>query len=97
LATTVELESAFDAAITQSRKCIRAGMKAIGGEPAGPLLERLEEELKLERARALERGAVDREWFQRTVRDLVEWVPETELTLIAALGRIARTAPNGVE
>jgi hypothetical protein len=46
---------------------------------------------------ALERGAVDREWFQRTVRDLVEWVPETELTLIAALGRIARTAPNGVE
>jgi hypothetical protein len=46
---------------------------------------------------ALVRGAVDREWFQRTVRDLVEWVPETELTLIAALGRIARTAPNGVE
>jgi hypothetical protein len=72
-------------------------MKAIGGKPAGPLLEKLEEELKLERARALERGAVDREWFQRTVRDLVEWVPETELTLIATLGRIARTAPNGVE
>jgi hypothetical protein len=72
-------------------------MKAIGGEPAGPLLEKLEEEFKLERARALERGAVDREWFQGTVRDLVEWVPETELTLIAALGRIARTAPNGVE
>jgi hypothetical protein len=94
LATSVELESAFDAAITQSRKCIRAGMKAIGGEPAGPLLEKLEEDLKLERARALERGAVDREWFQRTVRDLVEWVPETELTLIAALGRIARTAPT---
>jgi len=94
LATTVELESAFDAAITQSRKCIRAGMKAIGGEPAGPLLEKLEEELKLERGRSLERGAVDREWFQRTVRDLVEWVPETELTLIAALGRIARAAPT---
>jgi hypothetical protein len=93
LATTAELESAFDAAITQSRKCIRAGMKSIAGEPAAPLLEKLEEELRLERARALERGAVDREWFQRTVRDLVEWVPETELTLIAALGRIARAAP----
>jgi hypothetical protein len=94
LAIPAELESAFDAAITQSRKCIRAGMKAIGGEPAGPLLEKLEEELKLERARARGRGAVDREWFKNTVRGLVEWVPETELTLIAALGRIARAAPT---
>jgi hypothetical protein len=94
--TTVELESAFDAAIMQSRKRIKAGMKAIGGESAGPYLEKLEEELKLERARALERGAVDREWFKKTVRGLIEWVPETELTLIAALGRIARAAPNGV-
>jgi hypothetical protein len=68
-------------------------MKSIGGEPAAPLLEKLEKELKLERTRAIERGAVDLEWFQRTVRDLVEWVPETELTLIAALGRIARAAP----
>jgi len=94
LATTAELESAFDAAIAQSRRSIRAGMKSIAGEPAAPLLEELEEELKLERTRALERGAVDREWFQRIVRELVEWVPETELALIAALGRIARAAPT---
>jgi hypothetical protein len=44
---------------------------------------------------SLERGSVDREWFQRTVRWVVEWVPDTELTLIAALGRIARAAPPG--
>lgn len=69
-------------------------MKTLAGEPAAAHLEKLEEELKLERARALARGAVDREWFQRTVRDLIEWVPETELTLIAALGRIARAAPT---
>lgn len=69
-------------------------MKTLAGEPAASHLEKLEEELKLERARALARGAVDREWFQRTVRDLIEWVPETELTLIAALGRIARAAPT---
>jgi hypothetical protein len=70
-------------------------MRAAGGEAAGPYLQKLEGDLKLERARALERGAVDREWFQKTVRWLVEWVPETELTLVASLGRIARAAPTG--
>lgn len=94
MATTAELEAAFDAAIAQARRNVKAGMKTLAGEPAAAHLEKLEEELKLERARALARGAVDREWFQRTVRDLIEWVPETELTLIAALGRIARAAPT---
>jgi len=96
LATTAELESAFYASITQARKCIKAGTTAVGGEAAGPYLRKLEEELKLERARALERGAIDREWFRRTLRWLVEWVPETELTLVAALGRIARAAPTAL-
>lgn len=96
MATTAELESAFDAAIAQAQKSIKAGMKAVGGEPAATYLEKLEEELKLERARAVKRGAVDRDWFQMTVRGLVEWVPETELTLIAALGRIARSTPRGI-
>jgi hypothetical protein len=71
-------------------------MTAIDGEAAGPYLRKLEEELKVERARALERGAVDREWFQKTLRWLVEWVPETELTLVAALGRIARATPTAL-
>jgi hypothetical protein len=71
-------------------------MKTIAGEPAAPYLEKLREELTLERTRALERGSVDREWFQKIVRGLIEWAPETELTLVAALGRIVRAAPNGV-
>ena len=95
MASTAELESAFDAAIAQTRKSMKAGMKAVGGEPAGPYLKKLDEELKLERARAIKRGAVDREWFQSTVRGLIEWMPETELAIIAALGRIARAAPSG--
>ena len=93
MATTAELGSAFDAAIKQTRKSIKDGMIAIGGEPATPYLEKLEKELKVERKNALERGAVDREWFQKTVRWLIEWAPETEAALIAALGRIARAAP----
>jgi hypothetical protein len=94
LSTTSELESAFDAAIAQAQKSIKAGMKAVAGEPARPYLEQLLEELKLERARAVRRGAVDREWFQTTVRGVVEWLPETEMTLIAVFGRIARAAPT---
>jgi hypothetical protein len=66
-------------------------MKAVSGEPAAAYLLELEEDLRRERTRALARGSVDREWVQTVVRRLVEWVPETELTLIAALGRIARS------
>jgi len=94
LATTAELRTAFDAAIAQTRKSIKAGMKTISGDSAAPHLEKLQKELTLERDRALERGEVDREWFQKTVRDLIEWAPETELSLVAALGRIARAAPT---
>jgi len=93
MATTAELKTAFDAAIAQTRKSLKGGMKTIAGESAAAHLNKLQEELALERSRAIERGGVDREWFQKTVRDLIEWAPETELSLVAALGRIARAAP----
>jgi hypothetical protein len=89
-----DIESAFDAAIDQVAKCIKAQMPAVGGESAESYLRKLEGELKVERARTLERGAIDGAWFQTTVRWLVEWVPETELGLIASFGRIARAAPR---
>ena len=54
---------------------------------------KLEKELKKERALALERQTVDRDWLQKTVRWVVEWVPDTELALVAALGAIVRAAP----
>lgn len=96
MATTAELKTAFDAAIAQTRKSLKAGMKTIAGDSAAAHLEKLRQELTLERARALELGGVDQEWFQKTVRDLIEWAPETELSLVAALGRIARATPKGV-
>src|SRR5438270_85027 len=68
-------------------------MKTNDGVPARLELEQLKAELEQERAIAIERGAVDREWFQKTVRWLVEWVPDSELTLIAALGQIVRASP----
>jgi hypothetical protein len=84
------LQVAFDAAITQVERSLASGMTTMNGEPAGPQLQELAEELRIQRREAESRGAVDRDWFMRTVRWMDEWVPESEITLIAALGRIAR-------
>ena len=91
MAKASDLESAFDAAIAEVQRSMNAGMTAIDGEPASPYLKQLSDELKVERAKAVEHGVVDPEWFRKTLRSLVEWLPETDLTLIAALGRIARS------
>jgi hypothetical protein len=88
-----ELEKAFDAALAQVGRLLHAGTKTAEGASARPQLEALEKELKRERANALARRGVDREWFQKTVRSVVEWLPDNELTLVAALGGIVRAAP----
>ncbi len=89
-----ELEKAFDAALAQVGRLLHAGVKTVDGASARPHLEALERELKRERANALEQRAVDREWFQKTVRSVVEWLPDSELKLVAALGGIVRAAPT---
>ena len=71
-------------------------MKASDGSSALPLLEKLERDLRAHQANALERGSLDRDWLQKTVRWVVEWVPDDELKLVAALGGIARAAPTAL-
>jgi hypothetical protein len=94
LPKTRELEVAFDAALTHVERSLSAGLKTIAGDSARPQLEKLERELRLQRDEARNAGIVDRDWFQQTVRWVTEWVPDTEITLIAALGRIVRSAPR---
>lgn len=88
-----DLQVAFDAALTLVQRSIASGSKTSDGGSALPQLEKLERELRAQRASAVERGNVDRDWFRKTVRWVVEWVPDDELTLVAALGRIVRAAP----
>jgi hypothetical protein len=85
-----ELEQAFDTALAQVEQLLRAGMKTGKGASARPHLEELQRELKRERENALEHQTIDRQWLQKTVRWVVEWASETDITLVAALGRIAR-------
>ena len=93
MSTIQELEVAFNAALTHVERSIANGLKTMDSESARPQLEKLERELRVQRDEALKRGSVDRDWFQQTVRWVTEWVPDTEITLIAALGRIVRAIP----
>lgn len=93
MAKPADPEVAFDTALTLVERLIASGAKTSEGSSALPQLERLERELRAQRTSALERGNVDRDWFRKTVRWVVEWVPDDELTLVAALGRIVRAAP----
>lgn len=93
LAKLPDLESATDKALTQVRRAIASGMKTSDGSSARLQLERLERELTAQRVHASERGAVDREWLQSTIRWVSEWIPDDEITLVAALGGIVRAAP----
>ena len=89
-----DLEKAFDSCLTEVRKAAARGMLTAVGTSAVSKLQTLESELVGERDRALAKGSVDRLWFQTTVKWMVQWLPETELTLLAALGRIARAKPS---
>jgi hypothetical protein len=89
-----QLNEAFDAAIESVRNCRASEMACVDGSSPERNLNRLEQELVEERTRAMQRGSVDKDWFQKTVRWVVEWAPENDLTLIAALGGIARARPS---
>ena len=91
--TKPQLQLAFDLALARVERLLANDIKTVKGVSARPQLEKLEKELKHERTLALERETVDRAWLQRTVRWVVEWVPDKELALLAALGAIVRAAP----
>lgn len=92
MTTTRDIEIAFDTALDQVTRAAATGLAT----EVGDQLRQLEFRLRAERAKALERGTVDRDWVRTTVRWVVEWMPESDLTVIAALGRIARLAPTGL-
>ena len=86
--TVDALSAAFDHALRQVDGA--DAMHTADGEPAGPRLARLRDAIVAERDAALSRGQVDPAWVRDTVRDVAAWTPESELTLLAALGGIAR-------
>jgi hypothetical protein len=96
MSSASDIEIAFDAAIEQAQRAAAEEMVALDGNSAHDRLGQLEFRLQAERAKALARGSIDRDWVQKTIRWVVEWAPESDLTIIAALGRIARLSPPGL-
>lgn len=87
-----DLADAFDAALRTVEGAIARQLRTRTGEPARAPLERLRAELVTERQAAMGAGGVDRALVGRLVRDVAIWAPDDDMTLIAALGRIARAA-----
>lgn len=81
---------AFDEVLKAVERALESGMQSATGRDARVELESLRSELQSERASAVERGSVDREWLRAIVQDVAAWTPQTELALLAALGRLAR-------
>lgn len=90
------IETAFDAALDQVKRAIADGMMTLKGVSAREQLDQLAFRLQTERAIAIQRGSVDSDWVQKTIRWTVEWTPESDISIIAALGRIARLARPGL-
>lgn len=88
-----DLDAAFERAIRAVDSAAKKGMATMSGDSAAPQLAHLRAELETARLAALESGTPpDSTWLQQTIRWVTDWAPESDLTLIAALGAIARAA-----
>lgn len=87
-----DLMTAFADALRKVERALAADMRTRGGEPARPRLERLRDELLAARDGAVAGTPVDAAWVGLVVRDVAGWAPESDVELIAGLGRIARAA-----
>ena len=88
--TSREIDDAFERAVTKVDVAAAAGMLTLSGASAAPSLARLRADLLAQRDLARAAGHVDAEWIRRVIRSVAEWTPDTDITLIAALGALAR-------
>jgi hypothetical protein len=84
------LLSAFDQTIAAVRRMEAVGLRTVDGTSAQAQLARLIEELTTQRAAVAGGAALEPEWAGQLVRWVAEWIPESELPLLARLGGIAR-------
>jgi len=91
------VDAAFGNALRQVDRAVRARMRTLHGDSAAPQLAQLRAELEAERHAARTRGSLDAEWLRRVIRWVAGWAPESDVSLIAALGGVARLrAPGSV-
>jgi len=87
---TTRLLAALDQTIAAVRRMEAVGLRTVDGASAQSQLGRLIKELTTQRAAIAGGAPLDPEWAGRLVRWVAEWIPESELPLLARLGSIAR-------
>jgi hypothetical protein len=80
----------IDAALRAVDQALTSGMRTISGAPATPHLERLRDGLLAMRAGV----AVDPVELRAMIRAVADWTPELEVTLLSALGAVARASSS---
>ena len=83
--------SAIDHALAVVVRAENSGMSDARGRTIREDLGRLKEQLVDARTRAAS-GHLDIEWLRETIRWVASWAPSDDITLLSALGRIARAA-----
>jgi hypothetical protein len=83
---SADLGAAISAAVRAVDRALANEMRTQEGASAAPRSEQLRQELLAMRAR----GVVDAAELRTMIRDVAAWTPEEEVTLLAALGGIAR-------
>jgi hypothetical protein len=89
------LLAAFGGAIAAVRRLESSGLRTSTGQSALPLLAQLGADLAARQAEVTAGKPLDREWAGSVVRWVAEWVPDSELPLIARLGNIAHLGLGG--
>jgi hypothetical protein len=88
--SSTRLLAAFDQTIAAVRRMEAVGLRTVDGTSAQSQLARLIKDLTTQRAAIAGGAALDPEWAGQLVRWVAEWIPESELPLLARLGGIAR-------
>jgi hypothetical protein len=83
--------AALDSLLDVIDRALRAGMRTLGGDDAGPRLRALRAEVATQRETLRAGGALDAEWIRTTIRGVATWAPESDVSLLGALGALART------
>jgi hypothetical protein len=82
----MDLIHAIDAALRTVDRALSGEMRTDDGAPAARRLEELRQDLLAMRAR----GAVDAAELRTMIRAVAAWAPAEDVTLLGALGAIAR-------
>lgn len=93
---STEVVASLDRLLRQIERAQAAGMRNLRGGDARHQLDMLAAEIARQRELVEHGNDVDAAWLRETIRWVATWAPETDLTLLGALGALARrVSPPG--